>query len=65
LLTLHHIAADGWSVGVLFRELSAVYGALLDGREPDLPELPIQYADFAVWQRERLQGPVLLNKELR
>jgi hypothetical protein len=57
LLTLHHIAADGWSVGVLFRELSAVYGALLDGREPDLPELPIQYADFAVCSGSAFKAP--------
>jgi amino acid adenylation domain-containing protein len=53
LLTLHHIAADGWSVGVLVRELAALYEAFL------LPELPIQYADFAVWQRAWLTGAVL------
>jgi amino acid adenylation domain-containing protein len=56
LLTLHHIAADGWSMGLLFGELGAAYEALLAGREPRLPALPIQYADFAVWQRQRLAG---------
>ncbi|HWM91848.1 MAG TPA: amino acid adenylation domain-containing protein [Thermoanaerobaculia bacterium] len=51
LLAMHHIVSDGWSMGILFRELSALYRG--DGH---LPELPIQYADYAVWQRERLQG---------
>ncbi|HKV12315.1 MAG TPA: condensation domain-containing protein, partial [Thermoanaerobaculia bacterium] len=53
LLTLHHIASDGWSVDVLVRELAVLYGTSL------LPELPIQYGDFAVWQRRWLDGPVL------
>ncbi|MGQ9367584.1 amino acid adenylation domain-containing protein [Azospirillum sp. ST 5-10] len=51
LLTLHHIVADGWSVDRLMGELAVVYGALADGRTPDLPDLPVQYADFALWQR--------------
>ncbi len=59
LLTLHHIAADGWSVGVLLHELSALYGALLAGRPSPLPPLAVQYADFAVWQRRWLAGEVL------
>ncbi|HEX3554229.1 MAG TPA: amino acid adenylation domain-containing protein, partial [Thermoanaerobaculia bacterium] len=59
LLTLHHIASDGWSMGVLVREVMALYrsGAL---REPSpLPELAVQYGDFALWQRDWLQGEVL------
>lgn len=56
VLTAHHIASDGWSVSVLRREIAAFYRAFRRGDEPDLPDLPIQYADFAVWQRERLSG---------
>jgi aspartate racemase len=60
LLTVtHHIATDGWSAQVFQRELSACYEAFSDGVEPALPELPVQYADFACWQREWLQGDVL------
>jgi NRPS condensation-like uncharacterized protein len=59
LLTLHHIVADGWSMGVLGRELTHLYEARLARRDPSLPELPIQYADFASWQRDWLQGDVL------
>ncbi|HSK77764.1 MAG TPA: amino acid adenylation domain-containing protein [Thermoanaerobaculia bacterium] len=51
LLNLHHIVSDGWSIGVLIRELGALYPAFLEGRPSPLPELPIQYADFARWQR--------------
>jgi amino acid adenylation domain-containing protein/non-ribosomal peptide synthase protein (TIGR01720 family) len=54
VLTMHHIVSDGWSVGVLSRELATCYNALHSGREPSLPALPIQYADFAVWQRRLL-----------
>jgi amino acid adenylation domain-containing protein len=58
-LTVHHIAADGWSFGVLFRELAALYHAFASDQPVALPELPVQYADFAVWQRGWLQGPAL------
>jgi amino acid adenylation domain-containing protein/non-ribosomal peptide synthase protein (TIGR01720 family) len=56
LLTLHHIVFDGWSIGVLLRELAALYEAFSTGKPSPLSELPIQYADFAVWQREWLGG---------
>ncbi|HKH46250.1 MAG TPA: amino acid adenylation domain-containing protein, partial [Thermoanaerobaculia bacterium] len=59
LLTLHHVVADGWSVGVLARELSVLYAAFAAGLPSPLPGLPIQYADFAVWQRDWLRGEVL------
>jgi amino acid adenylation domain-containing protein len=52
LLNLHHIISDGWSFRVLMQELMERYEAAIEGRPPRLPELPIQYADFAVWQRE-------------
>src|SRR5262249_15985873 len=55
LLTLHHIVSDGWSGSIFFQELTALYQAYALGRESPLAELPIQYADYAVWQRERLQ----------
>ena len=59
LINMHHIISDGWSIGVFIRELSHLYGAFVAGEEPTLPTLPIQYADFAVWQRQWLQGKVL------
>jgi amino acid adenylation domain-containing protein/non-ribosomal peptide synthase protein (TIGR01720 family) len=59
LLTMHHIVSDGWSMGVLIREVSALYQAFASGAPPPLPELPLQYGDFAHWQREWLQGEVL------
>ncbi|MBE9209301.1 amino acid adenylation domain-containing protein [Nostoc sp. LEGE 06077] len=59
LLTIHHIVADGWSMGVLIKELATLYAAFCAGETSPLPELPIQYADFAVWQRQWLQGEVL------
>ncbi|HEV2146752.1 MAG TPA: amino acid adenylation domain-containing protein [Longimicrobiaceae bacterium] len=59
LLTLHHIVTDGWSTGVLIREMAALYEAALCGGPSPLPELPIQFGDFAAWQREWLQGETL------
>jgi amino acid adenylation domain-containing protein len=59
LLTMHHIVTDGWSMRVLLQELSSIYSALCTGKMPQLPALPIQYADYALWQRERLTPPVL------
>jgi amino acid adenylation domain-containing protein len=59
LLTFHHIASDAWSAAVFSRELGALYTAFTRGREAALPALPIQYGDYAVWQRQTLQGPTL------
>jgi amino acid adenylation domain-containing protein len=59
LLITHHIVSDAWSEGVLFRDLAALYDACRNGRLCSLPVLPIQYADFAEWQRECVKGPVL------
>ncbi|HEX6291081.1 MAG TPA: amino acid adenylation domain-containing protein [Herpetosiphonaceae bacterium] len=59
LLTLHHIIADGWSLGVLLRELVALYQGCASGQTAALPPLPIQYADFAAWQRGWVQGELL------
>lgn len=58
-LYTHHMISDGWSVGVLVGDLTELYFAAVDGREPDLPELPIQYADYATWERDQLSGPAL------
>ncbi len=62
LFSFHHIAFDGWSVGIFVRELSACYRAAVEGRPAALPALAIQYADFAVWQREWLAGEVLARE---
>ncbi len=59
LITVHHIASDGWSTGILINEMSALYAAYLQGNDNPLPLLEIQYSDYAVWQREWLQGQVL------
>jgi amino acid adenylation domain-containing protein/non-ribosomal peptide synthase protein (TIGR01720 family) len=59
MLTMHHIVADGWSMNVFFDELKALYPAFLQGATSPLSELPIQYTDFAIWQRQFLQGDVL------
>ncbi|MEO5369526.1 MAG: amino acid adenylation domain-containing protein [Magnetococcus sp. DMHC-1] len=59
ILTMHHIIADGWSIGVFVRELSTLYHARLAGQPSPLPPLPIQYADYAHWERQRFQGAFL------
>ncbi|MFE1408604.1 amino acid adenylation domain-containing protein, partial [Streptomyces sp. NPDC058770] len=59
VLSMHHIVTDGWSMGVITRELSALYTAAVHGTSPELPELPVQYPDFAVSQREQLAGDAL------
>ncbi len=58
-VTLHHVISDGWSMGVFMRELTMLYEAFVGGRPSPLAELPLQYGDFAVWQRGRLGGEVL------
>lgn len=58
LLTLHHICADGWSIGIFFEELAELYAALVNEDAPRLPPLPVQYVDYAYWQRGWLRGQV-------
>ncbi|MGD2116020.1 MAG: amino acid adenylation domain-containing protein, partial [Acidobacteriota bacterium] len=60
--TMHHIASDGWSVGIFLQELAALYAAFRAARPAPLPELPVQYPDFAVWQRTWLSGKVLARR---
>ncbi|HVF51447.1 MAG TPA: amino acid adenylation domain-containing protein, partial [Pyrinomonadaceae bacterium] len=62
LVTMHHIVSDGWSLDVLTRELNALYAAFREGKSSPLAELPVQYADYAVWQREWLSGEVLAEQ---
>jgi amino acid adenylation domain-containing protein len=62
LMSMHHIASDGWSRGILAGELMKLYEAYSEGGEPALEPLPIQYADYAVWQREYLAGEVLAGQ---
>jgi hypothetical protein len=62
LVTMHHIVSDGWSMGVLTRELSTLYGAFSRGEPDPLPPLPVQYADYAVWQRRWVEGEVLQSR---
>ncbi|MEM8642937.1 MAG: amino acid adenylation domain-containing protein [Cyanobacteria bacterium P01_G01_bin.54] len=62
LAMIHHIAVDGWSFGVFFRELSALYGAFSQGQPSPIPELPVQYVDFSLWQQDYFQGNVLAKE---
>ncbi|HEX6372562.1 MAG TPA: condensation domain-containing protein, partial [Longimicrobium sp.] len=59
LLAIHHVIADGWSLGIMARELGALYAAFQAGAPDPLPPLPVQYADYAQWQREHLTGETL------
>ncbi|NET66088.1 MAG: amino acid adenylation domain-containing protein [Moorea sp. SIO1G6] len=62
VLTMHHIVSDGWSMGILIEELSSLYQAFVASEPSPLPELAIQYADFALWQRQWLSGEILENQ---
>ena len=62
LLTMHHIASDGWSLSILIKEFSELYSAMVEGRNDSLPQLEVQYADYAQWQRSWLQGEELENQ---
>jgi hypothetical protein len=62
LLTMHHIASDAWSTGILFREIASFYEEFCGGKPSRAPDLPIQYADYAVWQRARFQGELLASQ---
>ncbi|WP_223278611.1 non-ribosomal peptide synthetase family protein, partial [Nostoc sp. 'Peltigera membranacea cyanobiont' 232] len=62
LVCMHHVVSDGWSIGVFVQELQALYNAYSQGQLSPLLPLPIQYADFAIWQRQWLQGEVLQNQ---
>ncbi|WP_343996904.1 SDR family NAD(P)-dependent oxidoreductase, partial [Ideonella azotifigens] len=62
LVTMHHIVSDGWSMGIVVQEVAALYRSFLQGLPPALPALPIQYADFAEWQRQRLSGGLLARQ---
>ncbi|WP_233166665.1 non-ribosomal peptide synthetase, partial [Archangium sp. Cb G35] len=62
LVTMHHIVSDGWSMGVLVREVASFYEAFSSGRTPQLPQLPVQYADYASWQRQWLRDEALQSQ---
>jgi amino acid adenylation domain-containing protein len=62
LMVIHHIVSDGWSMEVFFQELTALYEAFAAGRPSPLPELPLQYVDYAIWQRQWLQGEILQDQ---
>ncbi|HLX85045.1 MAG TPA: condensation domain-containing protein, partial [Terriglobales bacterium] len=62
VLAMHHIITDGWSISILFRELARSYEAFVNGQQPQLPELPLQYAEYAQWQLEHVGGKVLAEQ---
>jgi len=62
IVTMHHIASDGWSVSILVKEVITLYEGYLVNKETNLPELGVQYADYAIWQRQYLQGELLEEK---
>ena len=62
LVTVHHIVADGWSIGILIREMALLYEAFITGKDSPLPCLPIQYADYTFWQQEFLSGEILQDQ---
>ena len=62
VVTVHHIVSDGWSIGVLVKEVAALYEAYAQGSAVALPALAVQYADYAHWEREWLQGEVLAEQ---
>src|SRR5258708_14669680 len=59
VLVMHHIITDGWSISILFRDLAHCYEAFMSGGEPELPELPVQYSEYAHWHREDITREVL------
>ncbi|XCN74100.1 MAG: amino acid adenylation domain-containing protein [Candidatus Electrothrix aestuarii] len=59
MVNMHHIASDGWSVDILLRDLRSAYNAFMEDKQPDLSDLDIEYSDFAIWQRQWLQGDIL------
>jgi aspartate racemase len=59
MITMHHIVSDGWSVGILLRELAECYTSLCGGQKPELPELPIQYADYVLWERDTMRDAAI------
>ncbi|MGE3491550.1 MAG: amino acid adenylation domain-containing protein [Vicinamibacterales bacterium] len=63
-VTLHHVASDGWSTGVLVREFAALYRSMKSGEQPSLAELPVQYADFAQWQRGQVESDAATRPHL-
>jgi non-ribosomal peptide synthetase component F/thioesterase domain-containing protein len=62
MLTIHHLVSDGWSIGLIMEELQKIYGSFAAKRESPLPELPIQYADYAVWKQEQLSSAELTHQ---